>query len=115
MVTAALIVLLKLGSVDDIVAFIIIGREIAISALREWMAQLGSGKSVAVSMLGKIKTSFQMLAIVFLLYHESVLSIPIETIGTLLIYIAALLTLWSMVYYLMLAIPQITKKTKEPN
>ena len=67
MVTAALIVLVKLGSVDEIVAFIIIGREIAISALREWMAQLGSSKSVAVSMLGKIKTSFQMLAIVFLL------------------------------------------------
>ena len=115
MVTAALIVLVKLGSVDEIVAFIIIGREIAISALREWMAQLGSSKSVAVSMLGKIKTSFQMLAIVFLLYHDSVLSFPVEQMGTLLIYIAALLTLWSMVYYLMLAIPQITKKTQEPN
>ncbi len=115
MVSAALIVLLKLGYVDEIVAFIIIGREIAISALREWMAQLGSGKSIAVSMLGKIKTTFQMLAIVFLLYHESILSIPIEKLGTVLIYIAALLTLWSMVYYLMLAIPQITKKTTERN
>ena len=115
MVSAALIVLLKLGYVNEIVAFIIIGREIAISALREWMAQLGSGKSIAVSMLGKIKTTFQMLAIVFLLYHETILSFPIEKLGTLLIYIAALLTLWSMVYYLMLAIPQITKKTTERN
>jgi CDP-diacylglycerol--glycerol-3-phosphate 3-phosphatidyltransferase/cardiolipin synthase len=115
MVTAALIVLVKLGAVNEIIAFIIIGREIAISALREWMAQLGSSKSVAVSMLGKVKTSFQMLAIVFLLYHEPLLTIPIERLGTLLIYLAALLTLWSMVYYLMLAIPQITKKTREPN
>jgi CDP-diacylglycerol--glycerol-3-phosphate 3-phosphatidyltransferase/cardiolipin synthase len=66
-------------------------------------------------MLGKIKTTFQMLAIIFLLYQENILSIPIEKLGTLLIYIAALLTLWSMVYYLMLAMPQITKKTQEPN
>lgn len=115
MVTAALIVLVKLGLVDDIIAFIIIGREIAISALREWMAQLGSSKSIAVSMLGKIKTSFQMLAIVLLLYHEPLLTVSTEKLGTLLIYVAALLTLWSMVYYLMLAIPQITKKTREPN
>ncbi len=115
MVTAALIVLVKLGEVNEIVAFIIIGREIAISALREWMAQLGSGKSIAVSMLGKIKTTFQMLAIIFLLYQETLLNIPIEKLGTLLIYIAALLTLWSMVYYLMLAMPQITKKTSERN
>ena len=115
MVSAALIVLLKLGYVDEIVAFIIIGREIAISALREWMAQLGSSKSIAVSMLGKVKTTFQMMAIVLLLYHESVLGMPIEKLGTLLIYIAALLTLWSMGYYLMLAAPQITKKTQEPN
>jgi CDP-diacylglycerol--glycerol-3-phosphate 3-phosphatidyltransferase/cardiolipin synthase len=115
MVTAALIVLVKLGEVNEIVAFIIIGREIAISALREWMAQLGSGKSIAVSMLGKIKTTFQMIAIIFLLYQESLLKIPIEKLGTLLIYIAALLTLWSMIYYLMLAMPQITKKTQKPN
>jgi CDP-diacylglycerol--glycerol-3-phosphate 3-phosphatidyltransferase len=115
MVTAALIVLVRLGEVNEIVAFIIIGREIAISALREWMAQLGSGKSIAVSMLGKIKTTFQMIAIIFLLYQETFLTIPIEKLGTLLIYIAALLTLWSMVYYLMLAMPQITKKTQKPN
>lgn len=113
MVSAALIVLVKLGYVDAIIAFIIIGREIAISALREWMAQLGSSKSIAVSMLGKVKTTFQMIAIVLLMYHEPILNLSTETVGTLLIYLAALLTLWSMVYYLMLAMPQISKKTGE--
>lgn len=115
MVTAALIVLVKLGYVDAIIAFIIIGREIAISALREWMAQLGSGKSIAVSMLGKIKTTFQMIAIILLLYHEPISVFSSAQVGTLLIYLAALLTLWSMAYYLMLAIPQISKKTLERN
>jgi CDP-diacylglycerol--glycerol-3-phosphate 3-phosphatidyltransferase len=115
MVAAALIVLVKLGLVDVIVAFIIIGREITISALREWMAQLGSSKSVAVSMLGKFKTAFQMLAILFLLYQEPLFGISTIWWGTLLIYLAAVLTLWSMVYYLMLAMPQITKNTRERN
>ena len=115
MVTAALIVLVKLGYVDAVIAFIIIGREIAISALREWMAQLGSSKSIAVSMLGKVKTTFQMIAIILLIYHEPILFFSAEKIGTLLIYLAALLTLWSMVYYLMLAMPQISKKTHEEN
>ena len=113
MVVAALIVLVNLTYVGALVAFIIIGREIAISALREWMAQLGSSKSTAVSMLGKIKTSFQMLAILLLLYHEPLIGFPTHEVGTLLIYIAAILTLWSMVYYLMLAMPQISKKTHE--
>ncbi len=113
MVTAALIVLVKLGYVDAIISFIIIGREIAISALREWMAQLGSSKSIAVSMIGKVKTTFQMIAILLLLYHEPVLNFSTDRLGTLLIYLAALLTLWSMVYYLMLAMPQISKKTRE--
>jgi CDP-diacylglycerol--glycerol-3-phosphate 3-phosphatidyltransferase/cardiolipin synthase len=113
MVSAALIVLVKLGYVDAIIAFIIIGREIAISALREWMAQLGSSKSIAVSMLGKVKTTFQMIAIVLLMYHDSILNFSTEKLGTLLIYLAALLTLWSMGYYLMLAMPQISKKTGE--
>ena len=113
MVAAALIVLVNLTYVGALVAFIIIGREIAISALREWMAQLGNSKSIAVSLLGKIKTTFQMLAILLLLYHEPVLGFPTHEVGTALIYIAAILTLWSMVYYLMLAMPQITKKTRE--
>lgn len=115
MVAAALIVLVKLNLVDVIIAFIIIGREITISALREWMAQLGSSKSVAVSMLGKFKTAFQMLAILFLLYQEPLFGISTLWWGTFLIYLAAVLTLWSMVYYLMLAMPQITKKSREQN
>ncbi len=115
MVAAALIVLVKLGMVDVIIAFIIIGREIAISALREWMAQLGNSKSVAVSMLGKFKTTFQMLAILFLLYQEPLFGISTLWWGTLLIYLAAVLTLWSMVYYLMLAMPHVTKETPKQN
>jgi CDP-diacylglycerol--glycerol-3-phosphate 3-phosphatidyltransferase/cardiolipin synthase len=111
MVAAALIVLVDVGMVNALIAFIIIGREITISALREWMAQLGASKSVAVSMLGKVKTSFQMLAILFLLYAEPVFGLPTDYVGTLLIYLAAVLTLWSMAYYLMLAMPQIMQKT----
>jgi len=110
MVAAALILLATLNEVDAIIAFIIIGREIAISALREWMAQLGESKSIAVSMLGKFKTTFQMLAILFLLYQEKLLGVPTGLVGTWLIDFAALLTLWSMAYYLMLAIPQIERK-----
>ncbi|MBU0622392.1 MAG: CDP-diacylglycerol--glycerol-3-phosphate 3-phosphatidyltransferase [Gammaproteobacteria bacterium] len=115
MVAAALIVLVKLELVDVIIAFIIIGREITISALREWMAQLGESKSVAVSMLGKFKTAFQMVAILFLLYQEPIFGISTLWWGTLLIYLAAVLTLWSMVYYMMLAMPQIRKKTSGQN
>ncbi len=115
MVVAALVILLKLGHVDAIIAFIIIGRELTISALREWMAQLGKSKSVAVSLLGKLKTVFQMLAILFLLYQESLFGIPTRMLGTVLIYLAAILTLWSMVYYLMLAMPQLTAKSRDQN
>lgn len=113
MVAAALIMLVSFGQVDAVIAFIIIGREIAISALREWMAQLGDSKSIAVSMIGKVKTTFQLIAIPFLLYQEPLLGLPIRELGTLLIYLAAVLTLWSMIYYLMLAMPQIIKKSRE--
>lgn len=112
MVAAALIVLVKLGRADAIIAFIIIGREITISALREWMAQLGESRSVAVSMLGKLKTTFQMVAVLLLLYHDKLLGIDCQTIGSLLLYLAALLTLWSMGYYLMLASPRLKKHQK---
>lgn len=115
MVVAALVILLKLGNVDAIIAFIIIGRELTISALREWMAQLGSSKSVAVSAIGKLKTVFQMLAIQFLLFHELLFGIPTHQVGTVLIYLAAILTLWSMVYYLMLAMPKISEKSQNRN
>ena len=109
MVAAALIVLVELGRADAIIAFIIIGREITVSALREWMAKLGESRSIAVSMIGKIKTSFQMIAILLLLYHERLLGIDCQLIGSWLLYVAALLTLWSMGYYLMLASPRLKK------
>jgi len=105
MVAAALIVLVQLGRTGSWVAAIIIGREIAISALREWMAQLGAAKSVAVNMLGKIKTACQMVAIPLLLFWQPLGAFPTSTVGSLLIYAAALLTLISMFYYLKLALP----------
>jgi cardiolipin synthase (CMP-forming) len=115
MVAAALILLAAFREVDAIIAFIIIGREIAISALREWMAQLGESKSIAVSMLGKFKTTFQMLAILFLLYQEDLFGVPTALVGSWLIYLAALLTLWSMAYYLILALPQIARRQSGRN
>jgi cardiolipin synthase (CMP-forming) len=106
MVAAALIVLVELGRLNGAIALIIIGREIAISALREWMAQVGRGKKVAVSMIGKIKTVAQMVAIPFLLYHDNLGQlIHSHALGTLLIWIAAVLTLVSMFYYLRVAMP----------
>jgi len=114
MVAAALIILVKLGRADAIISFIIIGREITISALREWMEKVGASKNIAVSMLGKVKTTLQMLAVLLLLFHERILGLDCQTIGAVLLYVAALLTLWSMGYYLMLAMPQLTKP-KNPN
>lgn len=114
MVSAALIVLVYLGRLDAPIALIIIGREITVSALREWMAQIGQSKSVAVSFLGKIKTTSQMIAIPLLLYHENIGEhFNPQEIGTWLIYIAAFLTLWSMFYYLRAAIPQVLKEEKK--
>ena len=112
MVAAALIVLVQLGRTDAIIATIIIGREITISALREWMAQIGAHKSVAVSMLGKIKTTAQMLSIPMLLFYAPVGGIDIVNAGTWLMYIAAALTLWSMGYYMRMAWPEIVKREK---
>jgi CDP-diacylglycerol--glycerol-3-phosphate 3-phosphatidyltransferase len=103
MVAAALIVLIDLDRVAPLIGLIIIGREITISALREWMAKAGKSASVAVSFVGKLKTTAQMVAIVLLLYFTPVAKLPIATIGTLLIWVAALLTLISMVYYLVMA------------
>jgi len=109
MVAAALIVLVQLERVDAIIALIIIGREITISALREWMANIGEAKSVAVSFLGKLKTVSQMIAIPLLLYHDRIGAFDPQRIGTWLIYLAALLTLVSMAYYLKMALPQAWK------
>ncbi|MCC7486894.1 MAG: CDP-diacylglycerol--glycerol-3-phosphate 3-phosphatidyltransferase [Burkholderiales bacterium] len=105
MVAAALIVLVQLDRVDAIVALVIIGREIAISALREWMARIGASRSVAVSVLGKIKTISQMIAIPLLLYHQPLGPLDCRIVGTWFIWIAAALTLVSMVYYLRVALP----------
>ncbi|MBL8484406.1 MAG: CDP-diacylglycerol--glycerol-3-phosphate 3-phosphatidyltransferase [Rhodocyclaceae bacterium] len=109
MVSAALIILVEFERTNTIVAFIIIGREIAISALREWMAKLGAGRSVAVSMLGKIKTTAQMVAIPLLLYDADLFGIPAIRLGNWLIWIAAVLTVWSMGYYLKKAWPEIRR------
>ena len=108
LVCASLLVLVHLQRTDVFVALIIIGREIAISALREWMAHLGAGKSVAVHMLGKLKTTAQMVAIPFLLYDGRVFGmIDTGVWGQVLIWVAAVLTVWSMVYYLQKALPEI--------
>jgi len=105
MVAAALIVLVELGRVNAAIAVIIIGREIAISALREWMAKIGDAKRVAVNLLGKVKTTAQLVAIPMLLYHNPIPLFDPHRIGTWLIYLAATLTLVSMFYYLRLASP----------
>ena len=106
MVAAALIVLVWIGRADTYLAIIIIGREIAISALREWMAQLGQTKSVAVAFIGKVKTVAQMTAIIALLLWEDVIpGVSTPIVGTCALWIAALLTLWSMFHYLRLAAP----------
>ena len=113
LVCAALLVLVELARVQSLVALVIIGREIAISALREWMAQIGASRSVAVHMLGKVKTVVQMVAIPFLLYHGLLFGlIDTQFWGTVLLYIAAVLTIWSMVYYLQKALPEIRAKVK---
>jgi len=108
MVAAALIVLVWLGRAETYLAIIIIGREIAISALREWMAELGQRKSVAVAFIGKLKTVAQMTAIIALLLHEPLIpGIPTPVIGTVALWVAAILTLWSMFHYLRLAAPHL--------
>jgi len=110
MVAAALVVLVELSRVNAVIALIIVGREITISALREWMASIGQSKSVAVSFVGKLKTATQMVSILLLLYHGPLVAgLDAQTVGTFLIYLAAFLTLWSMVYYLKMAAPQIMK------
>ena len=101
MVAGALVVLLHLDRVEPLVALIIIGREIAISALREWMAQMGQSKSVAVAFIGKLKTTVQMVAIPLLLFHDEFLGLfNCQWLGTILVNVAAVLTVISMLYYL---------------
>lgn len=115
MVTVVLVLLVEDGSSIWLAlsAAIIIGREIAISALREWMAELGESDKVAVSGYGKLKTICQMVALGFLIYNEDLFGIPIYIIGTILLYLASILTLWSMFLYLHIAWPQL--KDSETN
>jgi CDP-diacylglycerol--glycerol-3-phosphate 3-phosphatidyltransferase len=111
LVCASLLVLLDLNRVDVFIALIIVGREIAISALREWMAQIGAGKSVAVHMLGKLKTTAQLVAIPFLLFDGMLFGLfHTRAVGHVLIGFAAILTVWSMVYYMKKALPEIRAK-----
>jgi CDP-diacylglycerol--glycerol-3-phosphate 3-phosphatidyltransferase len=112
LVCACVLVLVHLQRADVFVALIIIGREIAISALREWMARIGATKSVAVHAIGKLKTVVQMLAIPFLLF-DGVLFGVLDThwFGTWMIWLAAVLTAWSMVYYLQKALPEIRARS----
>lgn len=109
MVAVALLLLLQADPIPALAipAAVIIGREITISALREWMAELGARAEVAVSLIGKFKTAVQMVAILLLVYQEPVMGIPLFTVGFVLLYVAALLTLWSMVLYLRAAWPSL--------
>jgi CDP-diacylglycerol--glycerol-3-phosphate 3-phosphatidyltransferase len=114
MVTAALLILVQISRVDAAIALVIVGREIAISALREWMAQIGASKSVAVNQLGKFKTACQMVAIPMLLFYGplplGIVTIDTRVWGEWLMYLAAVLTIWSMLYYMKLAWPQIRER-----
>ena len=105
MVAAALIVLTEFGRIYAIWALIIIGREITISALREWMAQIGQSKSVAVNILGKVKTVSQLVAIPFALYDDNLFGLfDTRPVGHVLIGIASIITIWSMIVYLRAAV-----------
>ena len=110
MVAAALIVLVEFDRAGAIIALIIIGREIAVSALREWMAGIGESGSVAVALLGKVKTGLQMAAILFLLYYDPIGILNVKLIGEVLIDAAAFLTLLSMAYYLKAAWPHMSQR-----
>ena len=107
MVAVALVLLVSTDPTPwlAIPAAIIIGREITVSALREWMAELGERGTVAVSNIGKYKTTFQMIALFMLLYHDPLFGLPILTLGMIMLYAAAILTLWSMIIYLRAAWP----------
>ncbi len=98
----------------DIIAMIIIGREITVSALREWMATIGERANVRVSVAGKIKTTLQMFGIAFMVYHSSLLGIDIYGVGFVLLIAAAGMTLWSMMIYLRAAWPFILIDAKSP-
>ncbi|MBI3144198.1 MAG: CDP-diacylglycerol--glycerol-3-phosphate 3-phosphatidyltransferase [Pseudogulbenkiania sp.] len=110
-VAASLILLVQLSRTEGWMAMIIIGREIAISALREWMAEMGSRKSVAVAYIGKLKTAAQMVAILLLLYAGPIIpGLSTLLLGNVFMVLAVILTLWSMVYYLRMAAREFSGK-----
>lgn len=113
MVSAALIVLLAFGRVDMLVALVIIGREITVSALREWMARVGESGKVKVNWFGKIKAIAQMVSIPMLLYFDPIVAWNVYLTGTILIYIAAILTIYSMFVYLKAAAPFFSSEPKQ--
>ena len=107
MVAIVLVMLVQAQSswFEDVIAMIIIGREITISALREWMATIGERANVKVDITGKIKTTLQMFGIAFMVYRNDLFGIPIYTIGFVLLVLAAVMTIWSMIVYLRAAWP----------
>ena len=107
LVTAALLVLVHLGRLHAFIALVIIGREIAISALREWMAEIGARRKVAVSQLGKHKTILQIVGLSMMLYQWDLFGLPTYSVGMILTIAAAVLTLWSMIIYLRAAWPEL--------
>lgn len=115
MVAIVLVMLVQAQShwYEDVIAMIIIGREITISALREWMATIGERANVKVDITGKIKTTLQMFGIAFMVYRNDLFGIPIYTIGFILLVLAAVMTIWSMIVYLRAAWPFIMADTAE--
>ena len=109
MVATALVLLVQAdpNMTMAVAAAVIIGREIAISALREWMAEIGNRTSVAVSEIGKFKTAAQMAAIALLIYRDDFWGVPVYTVGLVLLYVAVVLTLWSMTLYVRAAWPSL--------
>ena len=114
MVSIVLVMLVQAesGWFEDIIAMIIIGREITVSALREWMATIGERANVKVSMAGKIKTTLQMFGIAFMVYHNEIFGIDIYAVGFALLVAAAGMTIWSMFIYLRAAWPFIMNDTE---
>jgi len=115
MVAIVLVMLVQADSgwFEDIIAMIIIGREITISALREWMATIGERANVKVDITGKIKTALQMFGIGFMVYQHDLFGLPIYTIGFVLLILAAVMTIWSMIVYLRAAWPFIASDQGE--
>ncbi|MDH3619852.1 MAG: CDP-diacylglycerol--glycerol-3-phosphate 3-phosphatidyltransferase [Gammaproteobacteria bacterium] len=112
-ITLVMVVQAESSWFEDIIAMIIIGREITIMALREWMATIGERANVKVDVTGKIKTTLQMFGIGFMVYQHDFLGLPIYTIGFVLLVLAAVMTIWSMIIYLRAAWPYIMANDAE--